>query len=405
MEELDPKFCLVPFTSFSISPRGILRTCCAQYDVTMHSWENVKDPGNIQWPTARMLNMQEKMRGPDIEKNTPECRYCWASERINLPSYRTNYNEFWINKMGLPAVHDLKQNPKINTLDLQFGHLCNNSCLMCNTSLSSHLYTTKTKLFNNSTDAEQKEFYKFDINYINDHADWTKLESSYNKVIELCKPITEIKISGGEPLFNPKFNDFLEYLVTKEQPLERIHLTTNGTIYNDKSIELINKIKRIAYIKISVESIGAEEEFIRWPTNWEEKVNNIKKIIKNVNVPELGFEISTCIQSLNLFSLDKVNRFIEELRKEFPDKTINKNNQPINHTDIASLFHCDNEYLEYYKTKFNEPVVINQVNLSLAWKEKRTRKQVLYFLDSAKLQGIDIEKVFPIYWEYHKKYI
>ena len=409
MEQLDPKFCLVPFTSFSISPRGILRTCCVQYNTGMHKWENIKDIGQIPWPTKSMVGMQEKMLGPDIEKNATECQFCWAQETLNQPSYRTKHNEYWFRKLGETGVQELIKNPKITTLDLQFGHLCNNSCVMCNTSLSSHLYTTKNRLFNQTTDQEQKAFYDFDLNYIKDHSDWTLNEHSYAKVLELCKPITEIKISGGEPMFNPKFVDFIEFLVTKDQPLERINLTTNGTVYDEKLIELINRIKQIGHLKISVESLGKEEEFIRWPTVWTDKVQNIRKFIENISIPEQSFEISSCIQSLNLLSLVKVQKFVDELKRVYPDKNIFISRQLVGKGDIASSLHSDNEYLDYYLSAVTPGSgyddVIKHINMAKAYTEKRTRTQVLYYTDLARLQGIDFAKTFPVYWEYHKKYL
>lgn len=412
MDELDPKFCLVPFTSFSISPRGIIRTCCNQYERNMHTeWENVKDAGDkIPWPTPKLVEMQEIMRGTDIVEKTPKCKFCWNSEKIGSPSYRTMYNSFMLEKHGLDKVKELRDNPHINVLDLQFGHLCNNSCVMCNTSLSSHLYNTKARLAKMSTDPEQKGFYEHDLGYINEHSDWTMLDESYNKVVELSKPVDEIKLSGGEPLFNPRFKDFLTHLVAKELPLSRLHLTTNGTIYDKELTDLINKVKNIVHLKLSVEATGEQEGFIRWPTNWEQKEKNIRSFINDINVPpSIKIEISTCIQSLNLFALTTVSEFVKELQDEYPGKVIVQNRQPILWTDIASLSHCDNGYLEHYLNtvdKMYQPLdVVNYIKTALVYKEKRTKTQVQYYVDLATLQQKSLEELFPIYWQYHKKYI
>ena len=100
---------------------------------------------------------------------------------------------------------------------------------------------------------------------------------------------------------------------------------------------------------------------------------------------------------------------IRDLQKEFPDKVIFSNRQPILWTDIASLSHCDNDYLEHYlatRDKHERPLdVFNQVNTAVAHKEKRTKTQVQYYMDLAKLQQKSLEEIFPIYWQYHKKYI
>lgn len=58
MNEKDPKFCYVPFTGFSVSPRGIIRSCCAMYNNNMVNWENVRDvTPAIQWPTPNIKEL------------------------------------------------------------------------------------------------------------------------------------------------------------------------------------------------------------------------------------------------------------------------------------------------------------------------------------------------------------
>lgn len=407
----DPNFCLVPFTGFSISPRGIIRSCCVQYSRNMVNWKNVKDlTENIPWPTENIIDLQNRFKSEDIIKNTPDCWMCWHDEKVGLDSFRKKYNALWLDKVG--NIQDIIDRPNLKTLDLQFGHLCNLSCVMCNTSLSSHHHATKTKLHNQSTDIEQKEFYKKDLNYLPKHlnADWTIDDFSYNKVKSLSENITEIKISGGEPLFNPRFLDFLTFLTSKEKPIKRIHLTTNGTIYNDNIVELLNKVETVV-LKISLESVGIEDEFIRWPTNWEEKHSNIKKFVSNINSKNRNFSISTCLQSLNIFSLNKIQNYVNELNKEL-NKDIIFQIQNVGAGDIASLSHCDNDYLNYYINQFTnktEPAVkrcregLHQIfDGKLA---KETKKQVKYFMDMSKLSGIPLEEVFPIYWQYHKKYL
>ncbi len=222
--------------------------------------------------------------------------------------------------------------------------------------------------------------------------------------METCEIVDSVKISGGEPLFNPKFSHFLEHLLTKKIPLKRIHLTTNGTIYKDEIIEQLNKINEVIHLKLSVEATGRQEEFIRWPTVWQEKEQNIRKFIKNTRQDCSVFEISTCVQSLTLLTIFKVEKFVENLKAEFPDKRINFNKQPVGKGDISSSVHSDNEYLLYCKN-FATLDVEKYINSALDFKDKKTRAQVLYYLDLAKIQGVNFAELFPIYWRYHKKYV
>jgi hypothetical protein len=407
MNDLDKKFCIIPFNSFSISPRGIIRPCCVVYsNSTANKLPNVKTlTSDIPWPVESIQNLRKKMIGPDVEKNTPECRWCWTSENSGTESMREKSNKFWLERLGEAGFAELIKNPTLNTLDLQFGHLCNLSCMMCNASLSSHMHSTKIKLAEITTDEKQRASYKYDVDYLKDNLDWTKDPASYQKVLDLCESITEIKISGGEPLFNPRFKHFLRYLIEKEKPLYRLNLTTNGTVCDEEIIELINRVPHVT-IKISLESVGHEDEFIRWPTNWEKKDSIIKQFVAGIKKNEyLQIQLSSCIQSLNLFSIHKINEYADTLNYNFFIQS-----QSVLASDMAALWHSDPEYVkEYLETpaanKEEFATVKNYAIRTMSYKDKKTKEQVLYFMDMAKVQGKSLAEHFPIYWKYHEKYL
>lgn len=409
MKEKDPKFCFMPFTAFSVSPRGIIRTCCNIYSKKMVDWENVRDiTPAIEWPTSNIKKLQNKFLAGDIEKNIPECGKCWDDERAGLPSYRTLYNNH-VSK-AVENIDQYVENPKYFFLDIQFGHLCNLSCLMCSSSLSSHLQSTKLRLAAQTQDDAQKIFYLQDVNNIpkNMNLDWAKDEASYQKVKKLTEDIVHIKISGGEPLFNPKFKEFLEFLITKEKPIQRIHLTTNGTVYDPDLVSMLNKIP-VRALRISLESAGIEDEFIRWPTNWEEKEKNIKSFFSQIEqTKDSTFIICSCIQALNILSLHTTEEYVKNLSTEL-GKNITMKRQIVGSTSVSSVTHCDDGYLQYYLDNIADALkledVTKRVQESIGSRYKQTRKQVLYYMDMAKLNGMSLEKIFPIYWEYHKKYL
>ena len=168
----------------------------------------------------------------------------------------------------------------------------------------------------------------------------------------------------------------------------------------------MNKIKEKVQVKFSIEAIGEQEEFIRWPTNCEEKESNIIKYIEAIEHEgkETTIEISSCIQSLTLTSINNVKYFVEKLQARFPEKNIIHSKQPVSARDIASAMHSVNEYLEFCKKLYTERIY-KHIELSQKYSKKETKKQVLYYLDFAKLQNIDFAKTFPVYWKYHKKYV
>ncbi len=410
MSKRNPKFCLVPFISFSVSPRGAIKSCCLQNDLNIKDWYNIKDiDPEVKWPTENIKTMRRKFLEPDPESNIPECGACWNAEKQGLSSYRTTFNDYYFGTRSKETIDKLIVDPELQVLDLQFGHLCNLSCVMCYSNVSSHLHSTKIKLASITDSIEQKSFYEKETNNIPKemNLDWTKDEFTYNKVKKLSESITEIKISGGEPLFNPKFKDFLTYLLTKEKPLRRIHLTTNGTIYDQEIMDMLNNID-IVTLKISLESVGDEDEFLRWPGKWSDKEENINKFLENIK-DDKEIILSSCIQSLNIFSLQKTADFINQMKKKYPNKNIILNRQLISNIGISALGHCDLEYLQHFLETseglngFDD--VKNIIRDSLLITDRKISQQVLYYKDMSILSGLSLEKLFPVYWHYHKKYV
>jgi hypothetical protein len=108
----------------------------------MPTWENVKDlTPEVPWPSKYIKILQEKMLGDNIEVSTPLCNSCWEPENAGLDSHRLRYHR------ALKVLNDdLITNPKLTFLDLQFGYLCNLSCIMCHPEESSQIQKTIFKL-------------------------------------------------------------------------------------------------------------------------------------------------------------------------------------------------------------------------------------------------------------------
>ena len=406
MKKLNKDFCLIPFNSISISPRGVIRACCWQGGPKTIDQPNIKNlDEKIIWPTEYIVNLQQKMLSPDnLTSTIPECISCWNQEKNINWSQRKLHNQLWFDKLNDTELQDLIDNPKITTVDMQFGYLCNNSCLMCTPAQSSHLYNTYIKLENLSTDPTQKNFYKKRFNYLDNHkTDWTDDPESFNKIKNLCTDVTHLKISGGEPLMNPNLKSFLEFVVSKKVPLECLRITTNGTIYDQDIVDLINRVPNVD-IKISLENLKEKEEFIRWPTVWEEKKANINQFLKNIKSEKTLFVFSSVVQPLNILDLAEVKEFVLSLDNT---KNIKFQLQSPDPDDYISLYHTDNSYLDcYLNLPENKklPQVTQFVNNAKNHQDKQISKQIKFIQDMMFLQKKNLEDVFPIYYQHHRKY-
>tara|TARA_Y100000389_G_C17350866_1_gene458381 strand:- start:287 stop:1075 length:789 start_codon:yes stop_codon:yes gene_type:complete len=118
-----------------------------------------------------------------------------------------------------------------------------------------------------------------------------------------------LKLLGGEPLFNPKVIELLKMLVDSGKSKEiKLHVTTNGTVCNDKIIELLNKFndKRIM---LSIDATEKCNDYVRYPSNWKVIEKNVKRFR---TLPNTYMYINTVVQNLNILYLDKLIHFANE---------------------------------------------------------------------------------------------
>lgn len=403
----DPKeFCILPFNAVSISPRGVIRACCWLNSPASHSQPNVKDfEKTITWPTDYIRDLQHLMRtSTAISQEARDCASCYHNERTTGWSHRKYETVKWFNRLNDRELESLIDQPRITSADIQFGFLCNISCLMCTPAQSSHLATTHAKLIRINKDPQQQEFYRSRVDYLDDHRqDWTTNPESFQKVKDLCSDLEEINISGGEPLMNPRFAEFLEYLVSKPVKLRFLMLTTNGTIYDPNIVDLLNRIPTVR-LKISIDGLGPVDEFIRWPTNWEQKQANITKYVDTVRGQDQSiFLLGSVIQSLNIFDLANVRRWAMSFD---PSRRVHHHLQVASLPTLASLRHASVDYLDYYLDSLPDKEKIAQVTETVRAArpntDRSTSRQLSYYQDLAQIQKKNLDSLFPIYSQFHQ---
>lgn len=87
--------------------------------------------------------------------------------------------------------------------------------------------------------------------------------------------ITNIKLTGGEPLLYPKLEELLKYI--REIQIPYVDLTTNISCLNTKNIEMLNKYK-VNALTLSLNTLK-KEKFIHLS-----EFNNYEMILKNLNM-------------------------------------------------------------------------------------------------------------------------
>ena len=295
--EKSNKFCIRPFTSVAIGATGNINPCCS-LNKKLTRFKN-KKVANAFNGINKYHNSKysQYLRKKFLNNEAPEeCQTCWdqeargfESERIrknNLHKvlFKKNYEKY----LKLIKKYDLKTPIEIN---LAMTNLCNLKCLMCDGTSSSQLLIENFKL-GYETDLVQKDF------------DWTILAKQ--KIIdEILKnnSLEYLNLTGGETLMVPEIFRLLDKLKNKNL---KIVIFTNGTQYNERIVSKLKQLKNL-HIIFSVESTNKQNEYIRFPSAW----NNIQRNIINLqkDLPKTIFNINCMVQNLNILYLDQLINF------------------------------------------------------------------------------------------------
>lgn len=257
-------FCHLPF--FSIDTDGVnARPCCAiklDSPVLLDEYTDSNELKNIK---KQLLN-----------KEMPhQCNTCRISESKSGSSFRTLANQFHPHLTNEALQMDSSQ------YDLRFFHLvggnvCNLMCLPCE-------YGSFVR---------QKELFEIGLSKffpINKMPSW-------NAIAEM--PIEILTITSGEPFYSKNTYQLINQLVANKQSKKiQINLNTNLTYINQGMLEVLTKNFKSVMIKGSIDGIGAVNNYLRYPSKWEDIDKNVKLI---QSFPEISFVVTTALSNLSL---------------------------------------------------------------------------------------------------------
>jgi MoaA/NifB/PqqE/SkfB family radical SAM enzyme len=291
--EKSKTFCVNPYLNLSVHPEGTIKPCCMS--AITYETEN----GNRTLNQASILEFwNSKTRQDTIDRlnageQIPGCVSCWKEENAGKQSKRIrdnkNYANTELSKDMLPVV-----------VDLAIGNLCNIKCRICGPSHSSPWMLEEAKIhFPNDikkyTNQEKWISYKKSFDYDN--------KFFWEDIVKLLPNVIKFDFAGGEPLYIEKHWDIVKLCVENGwSKNQHIHYNTNGTIYPEKYMHLLEQFK-IIDIQVSSDGVDKKFEYLRHPAKWEAVEGNIDKFIvaRNQNKTEWLFSICVSISAFNVY--------------------------------------------------------------------------------------------------------
>lgn len=305
---MNKTICPFPWMHLSSATTGDARLCCNVTEkgsivkdngssVKLKDIHNIDDFFNLNF----FRDIRKKMiAGEKVDF----CQRCYDLEDNGAESVRTDALKYYdIEKLIQNTdVHTGKiSNVAVKSLDLSWSNYCNLQCKMCDPGSSNQL-EKEWEYF--------KQPYKQKINL----DDWS-FDTLKPLLADVSTSIEEILVTGGEPLLNKNFLQYIDYLIEKDLAkniLIRFH--TNLTIFPTKFIDRFAKFKKI-HIHLSIDGVEKTYEYIRHPAKWkivEKNIQNLLNLIQNYD--HFYVEIHTVFQSYNLHNIVDLVKYFDQYR-------------------------------------------------------------------------------------------
>jgi hypothetical protein len=334
------------------------------------------DPSSLWNSTAMQTIRKENNENRWLEG----CWQCQHVESAGLKSFRQSMIE------GIGAEQNLS-GPK--RIDLLFDRSCNLACRTCGPKSST--FWEKHLRDNNLTIRPTfTENHNIDtIKNILETLDLSNLE--------------QVQFCGGETLMGTtywKTAQLLSELIPNAKDKVLLGFQTNGTqTVNEKYYELIEKFKLVK-LMISIDGTHDRFDYLRWPANWNQVVDNILDL-KEKLPGNVMFFIQECTSNLNLFYFGEVKKWIST------NFDTNRFGDPVDHTtQLANHSYLDvNNITQEYVDAIKDTQMFQFISSN--WQENPAKiKEFIRETEKFdQLRGQDWKKTFPDVANFYSRYL
>jgi MoaA/NifB/PqqE/SkfB family radical SAM enzyme len=303
-------FCILPWMHIATAPNGDVKPCCISLD-TINKQNDV--PFNLGYDNLSDIINSKSLK--DLRKNMLDgkivngCNRCYESEKKSNNSYRTHYNTKWSELLKEKTKQDVEIKETVEYFDLRFGNLCNLKCKSCSPENSTQYEKELIELKETGTDIES--FIKIepiDINH------WYSTDIFFNNISTQIDNIQELYVTGGEPSIIEKNYEILKYIIEQDKAKNiTLKLNTNMTNMQDRFLNIISQFKQVTFFA-SIDGIGSIQEYIRYPSKWEQIDENLKKLISN-RKSNVSLTVTPVIQNINLGYIADLFEYLENFNR------------------------------------------------------------------------------------------
>lgn len=285
---MNNSICPLAWNHISVTTTGYYRLCCVSKNDPLKHHVNEVTP--MEWINSEhMKSIRDQMRRGEAVKY---CEKCQIEESIGHTSKRLGELEKW------PEAFN--QNVNIEYLDLRLGNSCNLKCRMCWPGSSNKILEEVREL---QSAGHSTPYDLIPLDSIERLSKWPDNENFWQSLDDILPNIKEIYLTGGEPAMIRNNILLLEKLI--ELDLAKnifLRMNSNVTLFNHKWHKILPKFKHVN-ISASIDGIGRVNDYIRYPSSWDEIDQNICYLDSIDNV---DLTINTTVQVYNILYLHEL---------------------------------------------------------------------------------------------------
>lgn len=335
MIELSPTFCRLAWTSLATTQHGSCKLCVlVSDDRAIMDWSTTPrtvgwdaDALGLIWNGGYMQDVRRRMLSGE---RVHDCDPCYQVESAGGTSNRqsTNLDDFYHAEGG----YDIVSARQPVSLDLHIGNACNLTCHGCWGGNSSSLLSMRSKAIGMHEDgslampswlraawhgeinglAKRKNFYSRTDEYVSGSV-------SLENFRLMAPTLRRLYVSGGEPTIGGNLRRYLDELSVAGNNGCYVGWSTNCTEWNE---DLMDGLAPFDYgeIQLSIDAVGAANEYIRRPTIWDRVDSNVRRYMLDGRARSI--RVFTVISALNVAVLEELLDYLRTMTDETSRRAI-----------------------------------------------------------------------------------
>lgn len=254
---MDPKeyltnqqFCPIPWTGFMYNSNGDVMNCI----------RSQRAIGNLTDSSIYEIIANNTQIKQDMLEHQPGagCGGCYNLE-LNTNSFDIISDRvFYLKELKEVdrTIYDSVNTFDLHKIDIRWSNVCNFGCIYCSPEYSSRLAT--------------------ELNITINQPPLKRIQEMKDYVFNNAHQLKHVYLAGGEPLLMKENLELLE-LLKQVNPGVNLRINTNLSKVDTRVFQTVCEFKNVHWI-VSIETIAAEYEYIRYGSSWVDFVNNLLTI-------------------------------------------------------------------------------------------------------------------------------